>query len=257
MSTASYLSCTARQTRGKFYASEIYQVYGCTGATPIQVLADALAATGLPGTAGSLVVTIGAVTKSLGVSTRTPKVDNGSNDTAEVEIAYTEDDMIVAGYGPVIREFDSSLEQINTDLDEANLRLKIAGSSYAFITVAFGTATQQVQVTRLAPRATKVFTREETVDPEANQNAFIGKTNSGTFGSWAIGTGLCVRIAARNPGDGKWTTVYQFAKRDEGWKQFGRYTFSNGSFPPNASPGNGIIEVTVQGSADFNTLGLL
>ena len=261
MSTASYLSCTARQTRGKFYASEIYQIYGCTGATPVQVLADALAATGLPGTAGSLVVTIGAVTKSLGVATRTPKVDSGSNDTAEVEITYTEDELIIAGYGPTIKEFASDLEQIETFYDYTNRLANLTGTgtpiSVSYTSGSFS-GTQQVAVPALIPRGTRVYTREETVDPETFADSYIGMTNSATFGtSAAVGTLLCVSIRGINVGDGKWKTTYAFAKRPEGWKAQGRYVLDNGTFPGDATTSNGIVVVTVQGSANFNALNLV
>jgi hypothetical protein len=259
MASATFLTATARQTRGKFYASEIYQIKGCTGATPIQVLASALSATGLPGTADSLVVTIGAVTKSLGVSVRIPKAED--IDAAEVEVQYTEDELIIAGFGPTIKEFATDLEQIDTFYDYTNRVANLSGTGTP-ISVSYtgsaATGSQQVSVPALIPRGTRVYTRDETTDPATFADNYIGRTNSATFGvSAAVGTLLCVSIRGVNVGDGRWKNTYAFAKREEGWKAQGRYVLDNGQFPGDATTTNGIVVVTVQGAANFNNLGLL
>lgn len=257
MASAQYLDCTARQTRGKFYATEKYFVKSCTGAIPIQVLADALAATGIPATAATLVVTIGAITKTLGVSVRTPEVVEP--DSAVVSVEYTEDDVVIPGFAPTIREYAADLEQIETIYDYANRLAWFSNpASATTIKVTYGSIVKSARVPALVPRGTRVYTQEGTTNPEEFADNYIGRTNSATFGlSAAVGTLLCVSIRGVNVGDGRWKTTYAFAKRDEGWKAIALYPFADGTIPEGISEGDGLKTVTVQGSADFNDLGLL
>lgn len=246
-----------RQTRGKLYATEKYFVKSCTGAIPIQVLADALAATGIPSTAASLIVTIGAITKTLGVSVRTPEVVEP--DSAVVSVDYTEDDVLVAGYGPTIKEFATDLEQVETLYDYTNRQTWFATAAAATaIFVTYNGDAKKARVPMLAPRGTRVYTKESSVDPVEFADNYIGRTNSATFGlSSPIGTLLCVSIRGVNVGDGRWKTTYAFAKRQEGWKALAVYPFADGNIPDGVIEGNGLKTVTVQGTADFNNLGIL
>lgn len=246
-----------RQTKGKVYATEKYFVKSCTGAIPIQVLADALAATGIPATAATLVLTIGAVTKTLGVSTRTPEVVEP--DSAVVSVEYTEDDLVIPGFGPTIKEFATDLEQIETRYDYTNRQTWFSNPSAATaISVTYGSSVRPASVPCLAPRGVRVYTREETTDPAEFADNYIGRTNSATFGlSSPIGTLLCVSIRGVNVGDGRWKTTYAFARRVEGWKVQAAYPFADGIIPEDAIEGDGFATVTVQGTADFNNLGLL
>lgn len=259
MASAQYLDCTARQTRGKFYATEKYFVKSCTGAIPIQVLADALAATGIPATAATLVVTIGSITKTLGVSVRTPEVVEP--DSAVVSVEYTEDDVVIPGFAPTIREYTADLEQIESPYDYVNRQKFLSNPTGATaISVTYNGATAGAIVPSLAVRGTRVYTQEGTTNPEEFADNYIGRTNSATFGlSAAVGTLLCVSIRGVNVGDGRWKTTYAFAKRDEGWKALATYPFPAGIIPADASLAteNGRKLVTVQGTADFNDLGLL
>jgi len=166
----------------------------------------------------------------------------------------------------------TTLQSGETEFDAANRALPLGSRVPISVTydsahnppTVFNDTTQQGgRVPALFPKSTVVFTRSNNYDPSGESRAYTGKTNSVAWKGLAIGTVLCLEIFGESTDGGiNFSTDYAFAyDPDEAFVQYLRWINKDTGKPPKLTTAqvnlrNGIQDVVVQGSADFNALGL-
>ena len=106
------------------------------------------------------------------------------------------------------------------------------------------------------------FRRETTNDPEDYAEDYIARTNSVTWRGYPVGTACCVSLTGESTGRGTYIEASSFAiDRINKFKQVARFRDpQTGEYPALTAAQlvgeNGIKIVTVQGTANFNTLAL-
>jgi hypothetical protein len=234
-----------------------------TGATPVDRFASALSLSGLPARGDTIVIDGTTVYAGPANLTPWPPAD------AMIKITYTERQtgLDIAGFGPIERESGTTLEQGETEFDADNLALPYANRTPISVEYdptssgAVGSGAlppQGGRVPILVPKSTRVFTREQTVDPADYAEDYVGRTNSNVWKGYQPETVLCLQIVGRNRGDGRWKVTHVFAiDKETKFRQFARYVLPDTGKPPKLSNGqlaaqNGIKEVIVQGSVAFS-----
>jgi hypothetical protein len=164
----------------------------------------------------------------------------------------------------------TTLDRGETEFDAANRALPFA--SRVPIEVVYDSANttpganavyQGGRVPALFPKSTVIYTRSNSYDPSGESRTYAGKTNSVTWKGLAVGTVLCLEIFGEST-DGGATFVTDYALAydpDDGFMQYLRYIDPLTGKPPKLTAAyvnarNGITDIAVQGSADFNSLGL-
>jgi hypothetical protein len=109
------------------------------------------------------------------------------------------------------------------------------------------------------PKNAVTFTRYETTSPTARARSYVGRTNSVTFFGGAVDTVLLVELSFQQEATNRFLASYTFAEDPiNKWKQTARYRLIDGSYPKlsatQVAGSNGVKEVTVQGTANFNDL---
>jgi hypothetical protein len=263
-----------RLSNGKLQMTRKFEARALTG-TASERLAQALTLTSV-GTAHTGVnlpvdgetFTVGGVT----LYANDFDVEPWADADAYISVTYTTDKrgVDVAGYGPRTKEVGSTLELGETDFDWANLQLPYASRTRIQVSYDPSSAgapganakTVDVRVPRWFNKSVRIYTNEQTVDPEGQADDFVGMVNSALFDGQPAGTLLCVSITGRYSGDGRWVRRVEIARDPMGFKQYPRYIDPQTGQAPalttaQIAASNGIAEAEVQGEANFTLLNIL
>lgn len=255
---------------GVMVMDRVFFCYDLEGDDPVEIFSSALLMTdpiftGLAHTGanipdnGEIIVVNG---KSL--ICRNRSLEPWPTHDAIVTCNYMGAEIGIAGFGPKIIEVDTAVEQSETDFDFANLQLAWAARQTIKVPPPIALAAADTIDARSpiwSPKHTLVITREQTEDPDAIGDAYVGWTNSDVVRGYAANTLLMMKIGGRNVGTGIWTTTYMIARDPLGkWKQVVRWKFPDGRYPAltaaDVIASKGIVEVTVQGSRPWASLDL-
>lgn len=146
-------------------------------------------------------------------------------------------------------DISSSLSQEQTSLDASGTFMKVPYNSED---------AQPYSGTKSLPEVTITYSSDYSVCPMVIIATYAGTTNKTTWNGGAPGTWLCTGGTGRTCNLGiRYVTSLSFQYREQGWTQKGMWLDPDTQLlPDDASEGNGYKTFTVQGEAEFHTLGL-
>jgi hypothetical protein len=261
----------SRNTTG-YQLTTVYDCQDLVGANPVEIFASAMKLTsGGDAHTGDDVPVFGELLVINGSSmyARQFEVEAFPPNDAKITVTWTMlEPAPPVGYSPTIVEVGTIIEQVETSFDAANLALDYASRDTIKVSWDKGASgapgasaiKQTATVPLFAGKAFRRYIRETTTNPETLADQFVARTNSTTWKGLPAGTAMIASWTGRNVGDGKWQEVIDVVRDPVGkFKQVAIFIDpTTGQRVPatvaQLAANNGVVEVTVQASADFNSI---